>query len=87
MTFKLTGEWDDLKIWEVNSHSSNESYVVSTDNENHVFCSCPHFTHRLSKDSLVSINETHRHCKHITEVLGGNQFGYKNTKIKKTSNT
>ena len=41
----------------------------------------------MNKEDLVKVTEPEKHCKHLQEVLGGNQFGYKNTKIKKTSNT
>ena len=87
MTFHKITESEELEEWMVLSHSSNTSYLVSKDNEGYVFCSCPQFIYRLSKEDLVKVTEPEKHCKHLQEVLGGNQFGYKNTKIKKTSNT
>lgn len=66
--------FDDLKIYHVSSDSSNNTYIVSIDNEEYVFCSCPHFTYRLSKDNLVKIDEKEKHCKHIRRVLNANEI-------------
>ena len=65
----------DFEDWEVQSHSSTNSYICSVDREdNYVFCSCPHFIYRLSRnytDSLVPLEDIHNHCKHLKEVLDG----------------
>lgn len=61
--------FEDLKIYQVFSDSSNNSYICSIDEEGHVFCSCPHFTYRLSKEKLVKIEQTDKHCKHLKRIL------------------
>lgn len=60
--------------WDVLSHSSYISYIVSFDKqEDSWWCSCPHFLYRLSKKEgkyvPVHTKDTSRQCKHIKEII------------------
>lgn len=57
-------------IWEVPSFSSNESYTVSIDENNLLFCTCPDFLYRKLNGRIgVPLGDTESYCKHIVECL------------------
>ena len=60
-------------IWEVPSHSSNETYIVTIDEDNLLFCTCPDFMYRRLKGRIgVPLSDCDSYCKHIREVLNEN---------------
>ena len=68
MTFKEVLNEEDLKIWEVDSQSSNLTYVCSTNWYGEVFCTCKDFLMRKA-NPLPHIGDVDCYCKHLKEVL------------------
>ena len=64
------------EIWgEVSSHSNPDvKYIVAYDSSfDELFCSCPHFLYRLSRDKHqyrpVHLKDGSHHCKHLDEFV------------------
>lgn len=55
-------------IWNVPSHSSNETYVCAIDEENEVWCSCYDFLYRKACKH-PHLGDVECYCKHLKEVL------------------
>lgn len=69
-----SGEWED---YIVTSHTSpDKEYLVTVDNEEEtVYCTCPHFIYRLQTEKWggAKLTDVDHHCKHIMEVLGNGE--------------
>ena len=60
---------------EVSSHTNPDTkYLVAYDSGyDELFCSCPHFLYRLSRDKKrykpVHLEDRNHHCKHLDEFV------------------
>ncbi|MDO5827266.1 MAG: hypothetical protein Q4Q19_03290 [Methanobrevibacter sp.] len=60
---------------EVSSHTNPDTkYLVAYDSGyDELFCSCPHFLYRLSRNKSqyrpVHLDDTAHHCKHLQELI------------------
>ena len=68
MTFREVLNEDDLKIWEVDSHSSDATYICSTNWYGEVFCTCKDFLMRKASKH-PHVEDVELHCKHLRSVL------------------
>lgn len=55
-------------IWNVPSHSSDETYVCAVDETGEVFCTCPDFLMRKACKH-PHVEDVDYHCKHLRSVL------------------
>ena len=55
-------------IWEVPSHSSNETYRCAVDENGELFCTCSDFIFRKAHKH-PHLGDVNNYCKHLMEVL------------------
>lgn len=68
MMIRLILDSEEFTDWEVDSSSSDETYIVSVDDEGNVFCSCLDFYYRKSK-LRTHISNPDCFCKHLRQVI------------------
>lgn len=68
MTFTVICDDEQGKIWEVSSHSSDETYMCQIDENEELFCTCSDFIYRKAKYHPHK-GDFELYCKHLQEVL------------------